>query len=232
MPASEKPRSGRTLKTIGSTLFIVGGLLAYTVRPSIVDDTGAWLVVVFMIFGGAFLSWRGRQYAGRDIAEKVIADSKPDVLYLRDFRSDPSLIRHVFSLDFNWGELTPEEQLGEVLQPFGDLVAIGRPGEKLPTPGAARQYVSDEEWKEVVQNQMRAARLIVLRAGSGEGLLWEMKQAVEILNPQTLLILVLKMTNKQYESFREKTNPILGVSLPERSRRFGRVSGLISFSSD
>jgi len=45
------------------------------------------------------------------------------------------------------GITTQEEQLAEVLRPFGDLVAIGRAGEQLPTPGAARIYASDAEWK-------------------------------------------------------------------------------------
>ena len=45
------------------------------------------------------------------------------------------------------------------------VVAIGKPGEDLPTPGAARIYVSDEEWKEEVKRRMRAARLVVIRAG-------------------------------------------------------------------
>jgi hypothetical protein len=74
-----------------------------------------------------------------------------------------------------------EEQLAEALQPFGDLVAIGQPGERLPLPGAARIYASEEEWKEVVSRQMRAARLVVIRAGVGENLFWELKQAVETL---------------------------------------------------
>ena len=62
---------------------------------------------------------------------------------------------------------------------------------------------------------MRAARLVVIRAGVGENLLWEAKHAFETLNPQKVLILVLNMKAKDYESFRTKVNPLLGVSLPE-----------------
>jgi hypothetical protein len=61
-----------------------------------------------------------------------------------------------------------EEALVDLLRPFGELVAIGRPGERLPTPGAARIYTSDEEWKDVVKRQMRATRLVVIRAAVGE----------------------------------------------------------------
>jgi hypothetical protein len=125
--------------------------------------------------------------------------------------------------------------LRDVLRPIGDLVAIGKPGEDLPTPGAARIYVSDEEWKEEVKRRMRAARLVVIRAGVGENLLWEAKHAFETLNPRKVLILVLNMKAKDYESFRTKVNPLLGVSLPEGATlpRFSRrVSGFIDFAAD
>ena len=46
-------------------------------------------------------------------------------------------------------------------------------------------------------------------------LLREAKHAFETLNPQKVLILVLNMKAKDYESFRTKVNPLLGVSLPE-----------------
>jgi hypothetical protein len=185
---------------------------------------------------GAFLYWRGRQYAAQAIAESVITDAKPHLLYLRPFRSDYTTIKALGpSL-----ETTEEEQLADVLRPFGELVAIGRPGESLPTPGAARIYTSDEEWKDVVKRQMRATRPVVIRAAVGENVLWELTQAAETIDPQKLLILVLKLKAEEYESFRAKANPILGVSLPEgailwrfgRVYGFRRVSGFISFAAD
>ena len=132
------------------------------------------------------------------------------------------------------GLATEEEQLAEVLRPFGDLVAIGQPGEALPKPGAAHIYASDEEWKDVVKGQMEAARLVVIRAGVGENLLWELKQAVEILDSQKLLILVLNMKVKYYDSFCTKADLVLGKSLPAGFivERFRRVSGFIAFASD
>ena len=234
---------GTARKAIGVTLIVVGvivGLVFRFIPDSEMDET---LVVIsflpiLMLLGGAFLFWRGRQYAAQAAAERIISDSKPDVLYLRTFRSDPSTAGNVFSsmllARLLSGLATEEEQLADVLRPFGDLVAIGQPGEGLPKPGAARIYASDEEWKGVVKGQMRAARLVVIRAGVGGNLLWELKQAVETLDPQRVLILVLQMKAKHYESFRTNANPILGVSLPEAAtvRRFRRVSGFIGFSAD
>jgi len=178
-----------------------------------------------LLFAGAFLSWRGRQYAAQASAESIITDAKPHLLYLRPFRSDYTTRREVFRREF---ETTEEEQLADVLRPFGELVAIGRPGESLPTPGAARIYASDEEWKDVVERQMQTARLVVIMAAVGENVLWELTQAVGTLEPQKLLILVLEMEAKDYESFRTKANPILGVSLPDPPT----VTGFIGFAAD
>jgi hypothetical protein len=53
------------------------------------------------------------------------------------------------------------------------------------------------------------------------------------LEPQKVLILVLEMTAKDYESFRTKANPILGVSLPGARAALRRgVSGFISFAAN
>jgi hypothetical protein len=66
----------------------------------------------------------------------------------------------------------------------------------------------------VLKRQMRVARLVISRASEGENLLWELKQAVETFSPEKVLILVLNMKAKHYESFRTDVNPILGMSLP------------------
>ena len=58
----------------------------------------------------------------------------PTLWYLRSFRADgfrPAL----------WFRVSTDEvDLEIAVRPLGDLIAIGRPGEFLPTPGAAREY--------------------------------------------------------------------------------------------
>jgi hypothetical protein len=205
--------SGKALKRTGITLVIIALTISLALRLVPDRDWNEALVVlsifpIFLVLGGAFLFFRGRQYATRAIGETVIHDGKPDVLYLRPFKSDPSVAGQVFSALLTHtlitGMATDEEQLGEVLRPFGDLVAIGQPGESLPKPGAAKLYAPDEEWQKVVIQQMEAARLVIIRAGSGEGVLWELKKAAEILDPKKLLLLILGMGKKQYEPFRQQ----------------------------
>lgn len=243
-------RSGRARKISGVILIIIGTMFLLmklvfvasgTEAP---NDTEPGLEILygllafwpFLTIGGVFIFWRRSQYAAKADAERILTDHRPKVLYLRSFLSDPSTAKYVFSTTSPLlsGLETQEEQLAEVLRPFGDLVAIGRPGEDLPEPGAARIYLSDEEWKEVVKRRMQAARLVVIRAGGGENLLWELGQAMETLKPEKLLILVLKMNVTDYESFRTKADPLLNVSLPEAEtlQRSGQVSGFIGFAAD
>jgi len=162
----QAPTSGTTWKRVGVALLVVGIWGGFVLNqplittPLFVKNYKLLWVVLSVLSAtvaccGAFLYWRGRQYAAQASAESVITDAKPHLLYLRPFRSDYTTIKALGpSL-----ETTEEEQLADVLRPFGELVAIGRPGESLPTPGAARIYTSDEEWKDVVKRQMRATRL-------------------------------------------------------------------------
>jgi hypothetical protein len=139
-------------------------------RPTAHNPTKLnWLGALILIVG-VLVYWCTPQYTAKEVAKRVIPDSKPDVLYLRSFKTD--LTFGAMGTGFISAWLTEEEQLGEVLQPFGDLVAIGKPGETLPTPGAARLYIPDPEWKTKITDQIQTAPLIVIRAGTSEGLLW------------------------------------------------------------
>src|SRR6184192_4310275 len=137
--------SGVTLVTAGTMLNLIHlGIIAsgtdITQLPSIVWAFPA--LVPCLTIGGLFLFWRGSQYAAKADAERILTEHEPEVLYLRPFRSDSSTAKYVFSTltpELS-GLETEEEQLADVLRPFGDLVAIGRPGEDLPEPGAARIY--------------------------------------------------------------------------------------------
>jgi hypothetical protein len=247
------PRPGTALKRTGVALIAAGMIFNFSAQvlntfpwwqvflsaqADIVFDIYEYTVLsaVVLIPGGAFLIWRGRQYAAQASAKRIVSDSKPHLLYLRAFRSDTSTAKEVFNafdyLNNVLGFQSEEEQLVEVLQPFGELITIGRPGESLPTPGAARIYTSDEEWKEVVKRRIQAAQLVVIRAAAGENVFWELTQAVNILNPQKLLILVLEMKVRDYDSFRMRANSILDAPLPEstRLRSYGRISGFIGFA--
>lgn len=71
-----------------------------------------------------------------------------------------------------------EELLARSVTPNLGLVAIGRPGEKIPAVGAIKYYVSDDNWRMVVAHLVKHAKLIFLRIGVTDGLAWEINHVL------------------------------------------------------
>ena len=123
---------------------------------------------------GAIAYFLGR--AGRRRRTPVFADLEtiirlaehheiPLAIYLRRFHDDA----RTFGASL-------EEQIALGLGSHALFVAIGRPGEDLPTEGAFRLYVGDDEWRNVVQELLSVASLILLRWAPGGHLDWELEQ--------------------------------------------------------
>jgi hypothetical protein len=173
-----------------------------------------------LIVVGGFVYFRGRQLVARHSAPAVLRTDRPSVLHLRPFKTDSKIMNQGFAALLTQtlitGLATDEEQIADALKPVGDLVAIGQPDEKLPTPGAARLHATDDEWRYAVIYRMRVAQLVVIRAGLGEGVLWELGTARELMEPERLLIWVFQMNERAYGSFRKDAERALGVALPSR----------------
>jgi hypothetical protein len=121
-------------------------------------------------------------------------DGRDPVLYLRSFYVDTA--KDDERLDLK----TDEEVLTLALREIGPVLAIGSPDrsqgarqgdvavEDRPLLGATRIYFADEDWQEAVAGLMELSRLVVINAGTSDGLLWEMKAAVKRAGPSKLLI--------------------------------------------
>jgi hypothetical protein len=99
------PRPGTALKRTGVALIAVG--IIFNSASQTLNAFPRWLGFLsahdiaaniyfapwmqVLIPGGAFLIWRGRQYAAQANVKRIITDSKQHLLYLRAFRSDPSI---------------------------------------------------------------------------------------------------------------------------------------------
>jgi hypothetical protein len=155
-PAAQDPTPyavrARELKVLAIALLVLAGI--GTVVAGLTDASDA--VMYFVICPAALLAigvhFRARQHAGKALAARVLHDDHADVVYLRPFAHDAGLKRGILS-----GFATDEEQLADAVRPFGDLMAIGRPDERLPLPGAARTYVANDTWKEVVRARLPLA---------------------------------------------------------------------------
>ena len=175
-------------------------------------------------------------------AQKLIAhDTRPPVLYLRSFGDDSTAGRvvgggHLLFSGWTLGFSTEEEQLSSAFSAIGPFIAIGKPGEKLPELGAARTYVNDDQWQDVIAQEMARAALVVLRVGETEGLSWEVRTATQQVKPERLVLLI-SPNPKRYERFREMTQEYFPGGLPGCSgwttkTSFGSLKGLIYFDAD
>ena len=225
---------GRTLKIIGTLLIAVGiawpifGRLAAIDAPFLILN---WHVAAIPL--GLFLLYRGKQYVARSRPAELIHDTRPLVLYLRPFKKDASTVARVLPGIANPALLlstfsTFEEQLADAIQPIGPLVALAHPRAALPKPGASRFHATDDEWRNLVIELLGKARLVVLRPGESEALLWEIGKAFEVLNPGQLLLLFHETNKKEYDAFSHSLKKSLVVSLPE----FAGREAFVAFGDD
>ncbi|NUS27406.1 MAG: hypothetical protein HOV92_24690 [Streptomyces sp.] len=158
-----------------------------------------------------------------------LSDQRPTgdgdyVLYLRSFFIDNALARpdpaggahFLTSLVSSFGYRDPsllddtwESRLAHLLRRFGPVVAVGRPGEPLPLPGARRFYLPPEgdKWQQDVGHAIGRARLAAVVAAVGEGsansrgTLWEYSESVRQLPPSRVLLIACGGRDA-YERFR------------------------------
>ena len=139
---------------------------------------------------------RAKKFTAASAEEVLAADTRAPVIYMRSFKDDTAASAAVLSGPPGWvfffpkELMTEEEILAHILNDFGPMVTIGRPGEDLRQLGAARMYVSDQEWREKVSSLIQCARLVVLRLGQTEGFWWELENAIRQMNPHQLIALV------------------------------------------
>jgi hypothetical protein len=232
---------GRILTVLAEPLGILGVSLGALAGFLVGVHESAAAPVFAAVSAGCLVSAftmtvRGRRHLASSAAEEEARDPRPPVLYLRSFQADEETARVTES----FGSRTEEELTVEVLQAFGPVVAIGRPGERLPETGAARMYVDDEDWQEVVAEYMDRSALVVLRLGTTMGFLWELERATRTLDPTRLLVLS-PYDRKSYGVFRSETEEYFPEPLPDladgstpglQGGRLGSVRGAILFQPD
>jgi MFS family permease len=185
---------------LAMVLLLIAAFVSQFVIPEAFrrDPQGALVAaVVWWIFSALVLSrpaigalrrsWR----AGARSAEQELrrAGSRRPIFYLRSFDLDEKIGR-VSIVEMLGGRsyANAEQGLAKRLRRYGPVIAIGRPGEKLPALGAARFYVSHEQWKAKVADVVRASQFVVWATGTTEGLQWEISHLLESLPPEKLIV--------------------------------------------
>jgi hypothetical protein len=221
--------TGQFLRGLG-----IGVLALSVLAGMLLQVVGMGVLAVPLLFLGMLLLIRGKQYLARARAsERAVEADRPPVLYLRPFRADQRVRGMVLSSTFmSLSSLaSEEEQLADAVRPIGPLVAIGRPGEALPLPGALRVYAGNDEWQAEVGRMLASAQLVILRPGASEGVRWEIEQVFRSVVPERLLLLMVGVKQPAYESFARLVQSAAGAELPSFAQvREGRaVRGVLRF---
>ncbi len=183
----ESPRPTTNLLLFASSRFIYGLASAAQLVGGRVPFSESLLAPLQL--ASRAIDRRRRSMNSRTAREIQSRDPRPPVLLLRSFEDDG---RHGDGEGghFRHGFLTFEEIIVGALQMRGPVIAIGRPGERVPSVGAAREYLSHDIWQQRVGALMRDASLIVLVVGTTPGLAWELARVRE-LNLLDKLLIVL-----------------------------------------
>jgi hypothetical protein len=251
--------AGRLLKAV-SKASAYGGLLVWLLIYWAKQDSmrsiagAAWIILgVMAIIGllavyflGQLLDRRGERYQALSAADAMSQDSRPPVLYFRSFFDEPRTrrirTRVGSSVNYSYGRSEEEYLRPEILK-VGPFVAVGRPGDPLPHLGANRLYVDDADWQAAVLRLMDGAAGAVIRVGPGEGLSWEIQQAVLRFPPERLVFVVPRDPH-QYSWFKAQIDPYLPRPLPwhpdvearnwfDRARQIRfQLLGFLYFASD
>lgn len=124
------------------------------------------------------------------VRELLRSDARPPILLLRSFDIDDATARPSLAelLGISTVLATPEQRLTSALRETGPVLAIGRPGERLPPLGAARFYVSDELWRQKVADIVSVSQMVIVTSGVTAGLAWEIRHLTASLTPQRLVL--------------------------------------------
>jgi hypothetical protein len=200
--AVEKPRGSGLIGPVAGSLSLAIAVLALFVAwfgintqiiggPGITDDELGRFRVVCLVAGAGLLVLSrvplelGRRLAMRRLGTLIGADPRPEVLLLRSFADDRLRIR-VRALNrsaLDRAALRRWERFEEVLTvrllEVGPVIAVGKPGERLPPLGAVRAYYGEDEWQRGVSGRMDSAALVVVNVGRTPAVAWEVDRARE-----------------------------------------------------
>jgi hypothetical protein len=227
MPKSNRKVKGLALKITA----VVAGLVAIGSRLFVEYfgqqrlDLGAASVLGLLVLAivSLFVGYNMtdlRRYADRLLlrpGSKVLqADPRPVILLLRTFMDDYTVVPGKDN-----GK-TLEECLCDKFRKLGPVVAIGRPNEELPPLGAARFWVDDSQWRNIIEEIAQEAQYIVLIMGQiqplhrqGSGLHWEIGRVLEDDLREKVILVVPPVSDDTLRDRWAQYRELSGNHLPE-----------------
>ncbi|MFG2287755.1 hypothetical protein ACGFOU_17055 [Streptomyces sp. NPDC048595] len=218
---------GVVLQSVGVVAISLGtasGALAYRSMRTWRAEQGwtavavEWALMAALLAGGRRALRHGSRHRAPVLPTLAeLPEDEGTVLFLRSFEDDEGFARvqrgPVREGPWAADTDTEEQQLREAVAPFGTMVALGRPKDRLPQVGAGRHYSPDEGWQAQVLAALERAALVLLACGPGPNLRWEVEQVVARDQPERLVLIVVRDA-VQYASFREAMQDVFPKGLP------------------
>jgi hypothetical protein len=184
-------------------------------------------VILFVGLSCVRINDCGKRLRQSDVLTVLARDSRAPVLFFRSFADEDIIDLTQQTLKGNMRRA--EETICEAFQDIGPVIAIGRPGERLPELGAARMYVNNNNWQSAVRFFIQHSSVIVFIVGHSPGVKWEIETALEESELASILFFFPYMENlSKRRTFRSKhqlklrivTKKVLGVMERERHERY------------
>jgi TM2 domain-containing membrane protein YozV len=181
---------------------------------------------------------RSQRWDALTADEALRRDPRAPVVYLRAFTDDGLMaVRGHHWQDRVFGKAagtltltSPEQELAFILQRVGPVVAIGKPGERLPELGAARLYASHDSWQQTVLDMLDRSELVLMRLGSSPGVLWELDRVLALTPRSKSIVLLLGSAPEQRAGLAQIEERIgRPIPVPELpAYRFRRLLAMLS----
>jgi hypothetical protein len=187
-------------------------------------------------------------------AVEILENKREYILFLRSFTLDtrhfevqPTVPLWVSILLVHWpiraalGFLfekikgpTAEEPLIHTFRLVAPVIAVGRPDERLPTIGASRVYINENDWRPRVQELIQGAKLILFTVSTTPGAMWELRIALEEEHLERVILYIpvqshrwrkladsaqvkpYSLRPREWLSLRDAIQPLISAELPER----------------
>lgn len=172
--------AARVATTAGGIWVILIGMdeIAATRHRGLILIVLGVLILSLAHIPGIVCEQLGRRSMRAEFAQETEENS---ALLLRSFSDDRLNIRSplpptdIGEPIFPGSYMRFEKALATILKLTHDgVVAIGRPGEKLPELGALRTYWPDDQWQDAVRLTANRCSAVILLAGASDGLAWEL----------------------------------------------------------
>jgi hypothetical protein len=146
---------------------VLVGVIAMLLAGASLVKNGHSSLPLFLVSFIASLRSLWKRAVAIPVSELMYRDQRRPILILRAFKSDGKL---------RVGQISLEEVVEKVACEYGPVVALGRPGESIPTAGASRLYVPQHDWQSIARALIDNARFVIITCLPGNGLRWELEQ--------------------------------------------------------